>query len=408
MKKDSAVRLVIGLLVVAAPVVLMIIVTPSRAKIQQMRCVEAWPIQTANNSEIDVFLVWGNVFRPKDIHRDMGFDLVGISCYFDPISLEEADILPLNPLLASALAESHGDEKELQHRAGQIFEALDQSRTVVATLMRGGQPYGAEGDQLVPCTWPVYPVSRIRRQHGVKYMSALPLFNPDLLFRKVSETQTRRRLSANVRAVVRRLISYACEDLTPTVHSIGFAAIGSTSHRGGDSMYFLTFQQGFMAIVKGIERSRPTSHLDRIYLVAYDRHTGIFKEEALAGLKEVGRYLFLRNLHRSAADKVVAAALWFLFFLFTLFCYKNFRQIIKHYNRWSFFATLLAFPPLAVGASWLASLYCFRALCLSSTAFLALYCMLSVACLLIIAWLGKQVGLPTIRRASNRQVKRTG
>jgi len=52
------------------------------------------------------------------------------------------------------------------------------------------------------------------------------LFNPDLLLGKVSETQIKRRPGTDVRAVVKRLISYASEDLNPTVHSIAFGRVG--------------------------------------------------------------------------------------------------------------------------------------------------------------------------------------
>ena len=133
----------------------------------------------------------------------------------------------------------------------------------------------------------------------------------------------------NVEAVVRRLINFAADNLHPTVTSIGLAALGSTSHRGGDSNYFLEFSDGFRAILQGIEKSRPSDSLDRIYLVAYDKHKGVFKEDVLSGLQKAHQYILLKEMKNGDFSKLLGGCLTVLYFLFCLLSYQNYKQIIK-------------------------------------------------------------------------------
>ena len=364
---------------------------PSHRTIERRKCIKGGRARTANGSELDVYLVWGDVFRPKAIHRDMGFDLVCVSCYFDPIAVKRGKLLPSNPLLNSAIAASTDSEEELQYLLGNIFEALEKSKQVVGRFMSGGKALPGEGDQLVPFTWVAYRGSRMSSQQGVKYLAALPLFNPDLLFGRVSELETRKRLAVNVETVTRRTMDYASEDLDPTVHSVAFAALGSTSHRGGDSRYFLQFSEGFLSILRGIEQSRPTKHLDRAYLVAYDRHRDVFKEDALDALQEVKRQLVLKSLASSRLREVTGGSLGVLLFAFCLLSYRQYARIWRESNRWTFVATLLGFAGAAVGVSWFGALYAFEAFHLGSTGFVSTYLILTGLCLVAIRWMGKRL-----------------
>jgi hypothetical protein len=255
--------------------------------------------------------------------------------------------------------------------------------------MRGDKRIAGEGDQIVPYTWHTYGDSKMVHEQGIKYISALPLFNPDLLYGQITISETRQRLSENVETIIRRLIDFASDGLSPTVHSIALPAIGSTSHRAGDSEYFMTFTEGFISILKGIEESRPNEYLDRIYLVAYDQHMGLFKDDVLNALQDVKKYLFLKNIVRNQIKFVIAGILTILYTVFCITSYQNYREILKHNNRWQFMRTILFFSAFAMSISWGASLILFEAFSLSIEMFLSLYIIFTILTLFGINWLGK-------------------
>lgn len=400
MKNERIALLILAASILALPWALVSLNTPSHKTIIEQRCIKAGSIKSANGSSLNVFICWGDVFAPRRMHRDVGFDLVGVSCYFDPINVPDGEALPGNPLLFSAIQASSKTKAEQQHFLKNLFMALRESRDTVASFMSGNHPSANEGDQIIPYTWTAFRHSPIYRDQGVKYLSALPLFNPDILPARISQGVARERLQMNVEAVTRRLVTYASDDLSPTVHSIGLAALGSTCP-AYDSPYFLTFTQGFCAILAGLESSRPSPQLDRIYLVAYDRHTGQFKHDALSGLQEVKRRIFL--LHELTPERIAfgSALLTILYLFFTVLSYQNHTQILRSGNRWTFFATVLFFASLATSVSILAPLYVYKEGLLNSTrqAFVSQLAA-SAVCLLAIRWLGKHV--PTPRLLSRR------
>jgi len=388
----------IGTLIVLLPLALVHINTPSHNDIQSKKDIKAGTIKTLNGSELEIHLVWGNLFQPRSVHRDMGFDLVGISCYFDPLRIQEEQVLPTNPLLNSAIYESLRSEErkereeEIRYLLSKIIEALEYSKEVISCFMNKPRKEVCEGDQIVPYFWNSFRNSDMSEKHGIKYLSALPLFNPDLLYGRLSEKETRNRLSENVKVVIRRLINLAADKLHPTVHSIGLAVIGSTSHRGGDSRYFLEFKDGFISILKGIENSRPSSSLDRIYLVAFDQHQGVFKDDVLKGLQRVKQYLYLNELRNGETAKLIAGILTILYFIYCLLSYQNYERILKQDNRWSFVGTLTGTSGLAVGTSWAASISISKAVQLDTMeSFWFTYLLLSISCLIGIRWMGKHI-----------------
>jgi hypothetical protein len=75
-------------MIIFLPFTLIKVQTPSQSYLEKKKCFYSGFIETKNGSQIEINLVWGDLFQTKKIHRDMGFDLVGISCYFDPIDVE--------------------------------------------------------------------------------------------------------------------------------------------------------------------------------------------------------------------------------------------------------------------------------------------------------------------------------
>ncbi len=106
MNRNRIILYIIFLMVVFSPFLIIWNQTPSHKNLQKSKCFLSGFIEAKNGSQIEINLVWGNLFRPKQSHRDMGFDLVGVSCYFDHIKVDGRDLLPTNPLLNSAIAES--------------------------------------------------------------------------------------------------------------------------------------------------------------------------------------------------------------------------------------------------------------------------------------------------------------
>jgi len=394
MKNERIALLILGASILALPWALVSLNTPTHSALIEKRCILAGSIKTANGSSLNIFICWGDVFAPRRMHRDIGFDLVGVSCYFDPIHIPDGEALPGNPLLFSAIKASSQTQAEQQHFLKNLFAALSKSRTTVAAFMSGARPSANEGDQIVPYTWTAFRYSPIYRDQGVKYLSALPLFNPDILPARISQAVARERLQMNVEAVTRRLVTYASDDLDPTVHSIGLAAIGSTCP-AYDSPYFLTFTQGFRAILAGLESSRPSPQLDRVYLVAYDQHTGQFKHDALRGLQEVKRRIFLLYTLTPERIAFTSALLTILYLFFAVLSYQNHTKILQSGNRWTFFATVFFFASLATSVAILAPLYVLKEGLLPSTRHaLVLQVIASAICLVVIRWLGKHVSTP--------------
>jgi hypothetical protein len=223
-----------------------------------------------------------------------------------------------------------------------LFAALEQSKEVVSCFLTSPEKSEiCEGDKLAPFVWLAYRGSPMFHDQGVKYLAALPLFDPSLFVGQISEEDLRSRLATNVETAVRRLIAYSLDNLRPTVKSIGLAALGSTSHRGGDSPAFMNFEEGFLTIVKGIQTSHSTESLDRIYLVGYDRHEGIFREDALKGLQAVSDYMLL-SLCATPPGAVIAGAIFsVMWLLISLFLYQQVGQVWRQKNRWNLLAVLL-------------------------------------------------------------------
>jgi hypothetical protein len=308
-------------------------------------------VRASNGCDVDVRGVYGNLFRPEEAQSDLGFDLVGISCYFDPLRLDDRTVLPVNPLLASAIAESMHDSLAVLCLLDNLFLTLQKSRAVVECYMSPGPSRPCEGDKIVPHIWVSVEGPAPRKPHRIKYMAALPLFDPALLLsHHISPSEARRRLGDNVEAATSRILTLAAEDLEGTVHSVAFAATGSTSRRGGDSPYFLDFTDGFMRTIAGIKASRPPLSIDRVYLVAFDQHQGQFRADALKGLQAVAHKFALERLCHGRKRVFLGAANCLGMFFLGLFSYQQVESIWKGKNRWSLVGAVLPVSLLLGGA----------------------------------------------------------
>ncbi len=339
---------VLGLVILLAPTLATRLGTPSSEELERRRVVPIGSLRTAAGTKVDVYGVWGDVFDPREARSDLGFDLSVLSLYFDPL-VETSDqlILAGNPTLWSAISRSLNTDDELQYLSRNLVGALAESRRAVICFL-GNVPRGCEGDQIVPYIWPVLQGSELSRNR-VKYLAAAPLFDPIILANKMSPNEARVRLSENTKIVVQRILNRAASELDNSVSSVAFAALGSTSHRGGDSPYFLLFDEGFRQILQGVEDAHPSGTLSRIYLVAYHRHTGDFKTEALKALENAATNLRARTIvgeHGIAVGGLVTA----LFFCFGVAAYRGAGRIVESQNRWDFVGKVLG-PASALGAA---------------------------------------------------------
>ena len=246
------------------------------SQLQTLREVKVGTVTTATGSTVDIHLMIGDVFRPRRTHRDLGFDLVAVSYYFDPVRFDDRELLIGNPLLVSALEFSARDTAEFSYFAANLIQAAFQGRDGVNCFVRSSEYRACEGDQLVPYFWPATAASDRNGPTGVRYFAALPLFNPQLAFVRGRDAEFRQRLRANAVVAVERMLASASEEVSPSPRSVGFAALGSTSHTGGDSPAFMTFREGFVALLDAVEHARPNAELDRVFFVAYEAHSGVF------------------------------------------------------------------------------------------------------------------------------------
>jgi len=369
---------------------------PSNERFISRRVVYLGTTTSANGIQVEIRGVFGNLFRPREARNDMGFDLVAISCYFDPLSLDGRDLLPVNPLLASAIAESINDPLAVKDLLANLLFTLEKSRAVVNRYMLSKEDRPSEGDKIVPHIWVSVESAPVRKKHGVKYMAALPLFDPHILrTQDTAPSIVRGRLGENVEAAIRRLLNQCGEELDGTVHSVAFAATGSTSHKGGDSPYFLEFSDGFLRTVRAIQLSRPPLSLDRIYLVAFDQHTGQYRKDALSGLRAVSRYFILKRIETLPILSLLGGGMSVGLTLLVLMSYQNVGIIWRRQNRWNLIRTVLAVS-VVLGASVSATLRIAISLLPPSYVGLALWlsALATVAAYLAILLLSKRLSIP--------------
>lgn len=344
---------VVFLTTALAPYLAVLSLRPSIQEIEQAGSIKAGSVVTESGNIVEIHIMIGDVFAPRQTRPDIGFDLVGVTCYFDPIEINGESVLLTNPLLNSALYHSARDSSEFRYFMRHLFTTLEQSREVVACFLRGsdgGRP--CAGDKITPFVWAAFDRSAMFRNQGVKYLAALPLFDPSPFIRQISETDLRSRLSVNVETAVRRLIGYSMDNLHPTVRSLGIAALGSTSHRGGDSPAFLTFDQGFLRTLAAVKTSKPPESLDRVYLVAFNQHKGIFREDALKGLQAVSDYLTLSAVLSPPGAIMAGTVYSILWLMLSFLLYQKAHGIWTKKNRWEFLNKLLGPNAFMVAASW--------------------------------------------------------
>ena len=171
---------VLGVIIVGIPIALIELRVPSEHAIREAGSMKAGSLDTASNMPIDIHIIIGDVFNPKRSRGDVGFDLVGVSCFFDPIRVAARDVLPGNPLLFSAIRNSARSQGELEHLISNLVVALESSRAVVSSLAFGDSQ-AAEGDQITPYVWVTPADGFLRTSQGVKYLAAMPMFDPAIV-----------------------------------------------------------------------------------------------------------------------------------------------------------------------------------------------------------------------------------
>lgn len=343
----------IFLLSALAPYLVVLALRPTIQEIESSGSIKGGSLVTGSGNSVEIHLMIGDVFAPRRTRRDIGFDLVGVTCYFDPIEVDGQNVLVTNPLLNSALYHSSRDTSEFHYFVHNLFVSLEQSREVVACfLTRSGNDNPCAGDKITPFVWAAFDRSQMFRDQGVKYLAALPLFDPTLFLNRMSEKELRSRLALNVETAVRRLIGYSMDNLQPTVRSVGLAALGSTSHRGGDSQAFLRFDQGFLRALAGVKASKTPESLDRLYFVAFSQHQGVFREDALAGLQSVSEYLILSVILSPPGALFAGTIYSVLWLMLSFLLYQQANRIWTRDNRWEFLSKLLGPNALLVALSW--------------------------------------------------------
>lgn len=362
---------------------------PSAGRIEEKRELLVGSVTTAARIPLEVHIMIGDVFQPRRTLRDVGFDLVAVTCFFDPIEVDGKTVLLTNPLLNSALLNSAGSEEELRQFVSNLLVALDQSRDVVACFQNSERP-ACEGDQIVPYIWPVYHRSPMLCIHGVKYLAALPVFDPSAVMGNLSADEARHRLRANTLAAVRRLSSVAAEQLDTTVRSFGLAAVASTSHRG-DSDYFLTYSEGFRTILAALAQSRPPSSLDRIYLVAFDKLEGSFRADAIRGLQDATDLLTVKAITTAGPASFLGGLSWALLFVLAILNYQQVRTILATRNRWNLIRTIAPVTSAGAGISWGGAVAIARSTALNYWAGLWWYSVAAFLCFLGTLWLSKRI-----------------
>lgn len=349
MKK--VVSILILLLLVLLPFITTKLFSPSLDELEKEKCINIGALKAENELPINVYLCFGDVFRPNDLRSDIGFDLVILSCYFDPIDYNGEQILFSNPLLNSALSNTAKDSTELYSLIYNLFLTLDKSRNVISCYAQNiGNSIPCKGDKITPYIWSVSQSDNAFSRNNIKYLCALPILNPHTLFNE-NPKKVRETLAENVDAAIKRLLNNEMDLLRPTVKSIAIAAIGSTSH-SGDSELFMSFKQGFLTIIKSISQSRPPETFDRVYLVAFDKHKGQFKKDALFGLKAVAEYLILKKITSDDYFKLISFIYLILWTLLTFIYYKNSKTIWIANNRFAFVLTLTSVGGLLTAMSF--------------------------------------------------------
>ena len=348
-------ELVIGIigvgLILLTPLSVVIALATSRSEIEKHDEVKIGDIQTAAGSRVSIHVMIGDVLHPRRTRSDLGFDLVPVSYYYDPIRIDGQDVLIISPLLNSALIVASRNEADWEYFMKELSSALYQNVDGISCFSRGS--HSCEGTQIEPRIWPAYGASTASGPKGVKYIAAIPLFDPNAVIAEGGQAaDTRRRLGENLRTGVIRTLDLAAREYDGKIRSVAFAALGSTSHRGGDSRAFLRFRDGFLTILNAVIESRPPGSVDRVYLVGYSNHTGLYREEVLSALVYVSRYLSYREVATGDWRFIFTGVIGVGFFALGIASYQNFIHVFKQHNRWVIVGKILTLSTVFSGISW--------------------------------------------------------
>ena len=380
----------------------------SAADLQQRGEIRVGHIRTAAGSVIDVHIMLGDVFHPRATRRDLGFDLVAMSYYFDPVRLDDVDVLFGNPLLYSALSYAARDEEEFDFFAANLVNAVFQSRDGVNCFAWDGALANCEGDQLVPYFWPAHGASGSSGPLGVRHLGAIPLFDPSVAFGTIPDEDLRRRLQTNLRVAVRRTLEQAANEVDPPPRSVAFAALGSTSHTGGDSPAFLNFREGYFTLLRAVEQSRPHTALDRVYLVGFGEHTGIFLEETLQALLAVADRFVVEDIMTGRWAGLMKGVTGLLLLGISFLTYQNIQDIVRRRNRWVVSATILTVTASLTAFVWSMALVVADVLPEFPKVVLTSYSAAALAAVWSVLWASKRLRIPDTLSNPRRRRRRLG
>jgi|GEM_PF-4347112 len=378
--------------IAGAPWLYVLSCRPSINTLETSRHVVAGSLITRSGSEVEVHLAVGDILRPRDIRRDIGFDLAVLSLYFDPVFIDRQAVLPLNPVLGNAVRASIRSPKELEYLLDNVSAALSASRDSVTCFLHMRDEDTCDGDKLVPFVWPVYQESSLAGEQHLKYFGALPLFDPSSVTEDLPASTVRLALGRNLRAGVRRLLSEISLSTKVRVHSVAFPFLGATSHTGGDSPYFLAFPDSLAAILRGVAESHSAPGIDRVYLVAFGAHKGVFRREALEALQSVADAMAVSRLAHPAVSALAGITISLLYLVIALLSYQSLHTAIGKGSRWEWAEKVSGVVvALLPGATWgiLAAL----AVAAPSEHPLAICAVYSSSCLLctyLLLWLSKR------------------
>lgn len=333
------------LFVVFVPMVYISIVEPSQDDIVKEKVVKLGEIEKEDKHKTEIMGVWGDVFKPKMIAERMGYDLVAVSTFVNPFStgkikdkfskqdcptihklkdqrvgyvlVNKGDVVPLTPVAISAILNSNKDDEDICNTTRGIFDMYNIAKMSLQCFYKSGKTE-CKGDPIESSFWPVQDNSSMS-DNGVQVLSMFPLFDPKIIVSgvKLSPDEINKHLEGALSSAVERMISRMLEEKMFNLRSVAFPALGATD-READSNLFLSFSQGFLTIAKALESKSVPRTLDKVYLVAYDKHSGSYKDKALEGLQDVFWYFKAKYMFRGKGYWYVSAMQLVLFVILSV------------------------------------------------------------------------------------------
>lgn len=312
--------------------------------------------------EVAVYLVKGDVFEPKKIDRTLSFDLVPITCTWDPLwQMGNQVVWESNLMLRGALEATWTDPVTREEAIQQLVVRMSQNRELIryftATPPEEYAPKLEELRRLAHIYfWRPPSNGGFYRTSEISLLASVPIFSPSDVTQKLTPRALRMRLRDNLQVSLTRLFAETDVAGDRPIRTVAFALMGA-SETLLDSQNYLSYRDSAGVIIESVQLSRLPDSIDELYLVMWDklptRETAAVERAMFRLYSGEQARRMLNTSVPYAGELLVAFPYWAAFVLAYVLFHRNIRTALQPASRRNFIADMLqivGFYALLTGA----------------------------------------------------------